>query len=477
MSLIAIGYPAEVRGKPTFAKVLNDYFDNGGKGEAISEPWKAEATRRQYINDYRKRLLPNMDPYRPLCDYTEEYVIDQLRKIEKKYSYGADVVAHYRLLFGRVYYAAVDNEIIEDKLFWNDVRNGKPGISGNQSPKDKFSIQKRTLTMHEEVKLLKWIKAHKAENLSGEIMGLLLMYNLPLRNNEACGLNYGDIHVIKEYGIPVIYVYKSTMRDSNQLKPGGKTDNMMRILPLLDIVYEKIVERKIYIQKQIEMGLFKLPEGCNSVDDLPIACRGGNYGERCSTKDLSASAGKLFEELGITKLREGKSEFLDKSGIEEESFSAYLFRKNALNHLWCLSFTKDEMEYCMGHSMSGFVKRSDYSNGDKLNRMYEKLKMHPANVLFGRGTSHIDKKLTMHPTSSIMKQRGKLNILDVDFCDEAEIRFQPVEPEDIISISIDDDMIYTIESSYMFNLNKMDEVVDISGERCKKYLKVFEEGD
>ena len=161
MSLIAIGYPAEVRGKPTFAKVLNDYFDNGGKGEAISEPWKAEATRRQYINDYRKRLLPNMDPYMPLCDYTEEYVIDQLRKIEKKHSYGADVIAHYRLLFGRVYYAAVDNGIIEDKLFWNDVRNGKPGIGESQSPKDKFSIQKRTLTIPEEVKFLKWIKTHK----------------------------------------------------------------------------------------------------------------------------------------------------------------------------------------------------------------------------------------------------------------------------------------------------------------------------
>ena len=87
MSLIAIGYPAEVRGNPTFAKVLNDYFDNGGKGEAISEPWKAEATRRQYINDYRRRLLPNIDPYRPLCDYTEEYVIGQLRKIEKKYGF------------------------------------------------------------------------------------------------------------------------------------------------------------------------------------------------------------------------------------------------------------------------------------------------------------------------------------------------------------------------------------------------------
>ena len=103
--------------------------------------------------------------------------------------------------------------------------------------------------------------------------------------------------------------------------------------------------------------------------------------------------------------------------------------------------------------------------------------MHTANVLFGRGTSHIDKKLTMHPTSSIMKQRGKLNILDVDFCDEAEIRFQTVEPEDIISISIDDDMIYTIESSYMFNPNKSDEEVDISEERLKQYLRIFEKGD
>ena len=76
-----------------------------------------------------------------------------------------------------------------------------------------------------------------------------------------------------------------------------------------------------------------------------------------------------------------------------------------------------------------------------------------------------------------MKQRDRLNILDVDFCDEAEIRFQPVEPEDIISISIDDDMICTVESSYMFNPNKMDEIVDISSERIKQYLKIFEKGD
>lgn len=380
---IAVGYQMVVRGQPTFAKILNDYFYDGGAGEAISRPWNAETTRKQYINDYRKRLLPHLYSYTPLCDYKQEDVLRALRTLQRDYNYSDEVMDHYRNLFWRVYEVAVKNDIIEDRLHWREAHiTGGPGVK--VPPKKLLSAQKRTFGMNEEMKFLKWVKSLSPEEIQGELMGLLLMYNMPLRNSEACALNFDDVHNVTEENIPTIYVFKSTERDSNKLKAGGKTSNMMRILPLLDIVYEEIKLRRDYIQRKLDEGQFNLPDGYSSIDELPIACRGKNFCERCSTRDLTNYANEIFSmlEIGKEAINEAIGDLYAKSGIEEDSPTAYLFRKNALNHIWCLGFTRDEMEYCMGHAMSSDgVKRSDFFNDDNIKKLYNKQRNHPANCV------------------------------------------------------------------------------------------------
>lgn len=214
------------------------------------------------------------------------------------------------------------------------------------------------------------------------------MFFTACRNNEACGLNYGDILEMINYpNCFYIQITKSVEYRTNTLKSGGKTQNAFRRLPLVSIFKEYLDERIDFLSSNV---LFPLEENGNvykTVYDLPIVCRGNKYGTRCNSDDLTI-AGRRFlrDEVGIKKSRiagimvsisEDKDTEYD---LGEKDVTTYLLRRNMATHLYTLGFTVLESQYFMGHKMEGTaLKRSDFGDETFLYEMWEKIQKHPLN--------------------------------------------------------------------------------------------------
>ena len=110
-------YPNIVDGELTFIGVLNRYFYDVDEYECISSKWKAESTRNQYIRDYEKRLIPEIDHYKPMSKFTSAEFRTILSKIKAKYKYSDEVMMHYCNLIYKAYSAGVLRGLYEDSHY------------------------------------------------------------------------------------------------------------------------------------------------------------------------------------------------------------------------------------------------------------------------------------------------------------------------------------------------------------------------
>lgn len=471
-SPIISGYVQEICGKPTIAKVLNDFFYKNENGASISESW-AESTVRQYLNDLTRRLIPNCYNNIPLEDYTQETVLQIMRNIQKRYNFDEKTMSHYRWLFWKIYEAGLTNELYPNKLFWKEL-----DIVGrhyaNKSSKRRLLVQKRTLSISEEVKLLSYFEQLDPSSAPGEAYGLLLMYCMPMRNQEAAGLNFGDIRAFSHNDdASAIYLYKTTGTNTNRVKAGGKTRNMFRILPILKFAKRIIEARKEFLKEiSVASDLMEKME----VDDLPIVCKGKNYKVRCNSGDISNFARDLFQKLGIGKaaLDEATRLLYLKADVEEDNPTAYLLRRNALNHLYCLNFEMAEMEYCMGHFIAeGDTVRNDFTNEDLFLKMHEKLAKHPAEVIFSKY-----KVVESVSVDSLVSRFGSLKAFDlpVSAKDEAyEFELFANEAGDGFDIIFSE----AVESNcnvgpYLGNY-KQPNTIDLSDRIANEYVAAYEQ--
>ena len=392
---IAPGYSSKVLGGNdddlTFVGVLRQFFLGTDKGKYVSEGWEGARTIPDYINDYEKRLIPCLPANKRMADYTlEDYrdVISRLCKAHPEYEEGT-TLGHYKWLFKRVYNVGAANGMYVDALFLdiNDTDAEEEKVARNEK---KIKLIKKSFSAEQEMKLAEWFRNLDYKTAKGEDIGLFIMFCNGLRGNEACGLNFADIHKQEDANsFPCIYITKTTEIESNKLKAGAKTSNGIRVVPTFDYLMNFIEKRRQYIIHLSKVGGIRLPEGIE-VWQLPIVCRGNDYLTRASSRDLTQAGNALFSELSISdQTRDAtlvdtlyKTKLAD-NDISQREITTYLFRRNAATFYYMLGFAPDVCEYLLGHEIVDGIRRSFYVNQDILYEIYQRLRKHPLNCYLG----------------------------------------------------------------------------------------------
>ena len=366
--------------KLNFVGAVQRYF------EFINQDNK-ESTNDTYMDFYNNNIFPYVNYGKPVESFDIDYVDDLIRKIQQKNEYRDSTI------YSTIRHLMYDpckfffNEFYpENNPFEINPTDFRRGGDGSENQESAILSIVKSLTV-EEKKAFQILLADPRTD-KGEYLGLAVMFFTACRNNEACGLNYGDILEMINYpNCFYIQITKSVEYRTNTLKSGGKTQNAFRRLPLVSIFKEYLDERIDFLSSNVRFPLEENGNVYKTVYDLPIVCRGNKYGTRCNSDDLTI-AGRRFlrDEVGIKKSRiagimvsisEDKDTEYD---LGEKDVTTYLLRRNMATHLYTLGFTVLESQYFMGHKMEGTaLKRSDFGDETFLYEMWEKIQKHPLN--------------------------------------------------------------------------------------------------
>ena len=370
------------RGKTNFIGAVRRYFD-------VINGKNLETTNDTYIEYYNTNIFPYINYGKALDDYDIEYVEDLLSLIQKKNDYKDSTMR------GNIRHLLYDPCKYYFREFHpdNNVFEINPSdFTGRERDESIESAELRiikSLIVEEEKKAYQ-ILMEDPQTDNGEWVGLAIMFFTASRNNEACGFNYGDLLEMIDYSDAYyLQIVKSTEIKSNKLKAGGKTYNAFRRLPLVKVLSDFLLARMQFLQEQITFPYVVNGVEYKTIDELPITCRGNNYGVRCSADDLSV-AGRTFlrDFVGMTKSRIASIQIciLENRNSEydlgEKDPTTYLLRRNMATHLYTLGFTTLESQYYMGHKMEeSALKRSDFGDEVFLYKLWKKLQRHPLNTL------------------------------------------------------------------------------------------------
>lgn len=367
--------------KLNFVGAVQRYFD------FINQDNK-ESTNDAYMDFYNNNIFPYVNYGKPVESFDIDYVDDLIKKIQEKNEYrDSTIYSTIRHLMYDPCKCFFNEFYPENNPFEINPTDFRRGGDGSESQESAILSIVKSLTVEEEKKAFQ-ILLDVPRTDKGEYLGLAVMFFTACRNNEACGLNYGDILEMINYpNCFYIQITKSVEYRTNTLKSGGKTQNTFRRLPLVSVFKEFLDERIKYLISNVQFPLEENGNVYQSVYDLPIVCRGNKYGTRCNSDDLTI-AGRRFlrDEVGIKKSRiagimvsisEDKDTEYD---LGEKDVTTYLLRRNMATHLYTLGFTVLESQYFMGHKMEGTaLKRSDFGDETFLYEMWKKVQKHPLN--------------------------------------------------------------------------------------------------
>lgn len=391
---IATDYPGVAYdGEPTFAGLIQNYFveyDEHHRNVGISRNWN-DNTAGACLNDYERRILSSLAAVcgkeKPAHELTGEIFEQVLQKLAAEHHYSDSTLDHYRHLIALAYQSGVTHSHYPDALFWESLFDAE---TASDEEKEAWRVQTKTrlrksFSIDEELKLVQWFSSLDPITAAGEEIGLLLMFTLGLRNNEACGANYGSIHPLQYHSDAKVFdMLQSTKLNSSELKSGGKTGNAPRTLLMMRPVWAFIQQRKEYLEAQIQAGSLGLPEFARSVEDLPLVCRKSDYTRRVGSVELANAGRALFQRIGIDQSELSAlfqilcSSEMQQLQIEEKEPTTYLFRRNCATHLYQLGFSPSEIQYWMGHEIEDpFTKRSFFADPDQLYALKEKWDRHP----------------------------------------------------------------------------------------------------
>lgn len=366
-------------GQLNFIGICNKYFD-----VIANKTDQNERTQTAYKANFKNLIFPRINIGKAAIDYTEDDLMDLIDRSSKGYE--ASTRNRNELLITRSF-----NEFVNDpsvpgtEKFWGTYCKY---YSKNHTSIDENVLKKirKSFRIEEEKIIFDILLAHP-ETSNGELVGLAVMFLTAIRNNESAGLNFEDIKALKEHpNVHYIQVYETTKINSNELKPGGKTRNAIRKLPLIDCLYAYLMERKaIIINELIKSGVAK-EEAERKVLEMPIACRGKHYETRCSSIDLSNAGREFlrvdleFDEDEYSGLSYCRLKCIGTNGILESDTTTYLLRRNMATHLYALGFSTLQSQYYMGHNMENTpLKRSDFNDEEFLYDIYKLLQNHPLN--------------------------------------------------------------------------------------------------
>ena len=404
----------------TFCGALEEQY------KSISFYWNNE-TKRNYDREFNNTILPALKNHneKSIGEYYKEDYDEAIRSIREqgyikngvRCFYADSTIRHYeQLIYYVVFYASrahyCDNVLWGTKYMLEDIEV--------EEKKDVAVKLKKSLTVKQEKKLAQFF--FEGFSLSGQYIGILLMYALGLRNGEACGLNYGDIKPLREHSeYYVAWIYKSTINSTSKLQSSGKTWNTGRLVPvpqkLLDVICRRRKELEEYLTIHNITNVM--------IDELPIACRGSfdNYDRRCSAKDLTIVSHEIFEAIGLSPVQlayisEDLSDDTLSEMVREKEATAYLLRRNFATHLQILGFSVSEIQYLIGHDVEDMYEtRNEFMASDRLYSMAKRLALRPLlNDIKSEDDSHGE--IPISPYSRI------------------KIRISAQEPGDILSVKL-----------------------------------------
>ena len=472
-------------GTLTFAGALKRFFietDKNGNNIGISKNCN-ETTRLSYLNKYANRILPviekRLGAQKPLHSYTGEDLEGILHQLDSGNHYRDSTMLHYRYLLWSVYRAGFRHGLYGDRIFWDDLTELDLTEEENLI-KAKTRIRK-SFTIEEEVKIAEWFQNLSPDAVSGEEIGLAIMFFLGVRDNEACGANFSCFHELEAHpGTYVFDMLQTTKIGSSAVKSGGKTGNAPRVLPVNPVLFDFIIKRKHWIADRIKDGEVSFPEGVTSVDGLHVVCHGSELMARSTTSHLCRAGKELFARIGIDRseiilLQQIliSHEFKDLK-IDEDDPTPYLFRRNRATRLYHLGFLPAEIQYWMGHEIEDpNITRNSFSNHVVLFHLAKKAESDPINHVFAMLRNFAD---------GGQQQSGSTNcavslIIDKGGTNGSEyvIHLHPDEPSQEVTVSIDcGGASFAIRVLEDILPHKYENVCDITGQQngvFKKYLE------
>lgn len=376
-------------GSMTFAGIIQAYFtikDATGQNVGISQNW-SDSKAAQHQRDYVRRILPAINrlygAQKPMHEFRMETINAILAELVRTHHYEDSTEKNYRRLLLYAYNMGVAQNEYQDNIHWDMPEEDDE--SNEQSRIQTLTKLRKSFGIEEDLRMLQWFCSLDPTTASGEDIGLALMYFLGVRDNEACGASFGNFKLMPNYPDMAIFtVSNTTSIDSNELKPSGKTINAPRRLPLCILVYQFINARKKVVQHEINAGRITLPAGIDSVDKLPLVCRGNRYTCRADTHDISKAGRKLFPQIGIEKSelkwlfdRLMSEDFRDNI-LDEKDPTPYLLRRNTATRLYHLGFSWEDIQYWIAHDIESVHNlRNFYADEVTLYELGRDYERHP----------------------------------------------------------------------------------------------------
>lgn len=404
------------KGDINFIGAVNEYY-------SIYEPKIDEATDKEYERRYNNIIFPCIDCSKPIDDYTTEDLEDILEYIKDEADYkDISMYSNIRhLVFKPVTtYYAINSSRDNIKIWGNGF-----DYRGTKDNKSSLLVIKRSIPAKDELKIAEFLDNPSTNN--GEDIGLAIMFYSAVRNAEACGLNFSNLKEMRNHkGCFYIQVYQTTRIKTNKLKLGGKTYNAPRQLPIVDRLARLLNERRKYLE-----SLYTFPYTdkygviYNSVNDMPIVCRGNNHFTRSGADDLSIAGRYLlrdklkYEAKDVSELSYYINDVeVDDDSLGEKDPTTYLLRRNMGTHLYTLGFETGWAQYYMGHAIdSEPVQRYDRADEEFLYKLWRLLQKHPLN------NNISEDKYTINTSSSAYSIQIKNNELN----DQIEVNFNQTD--------------------------------------------------
>lgn len=239
----------------------------------------------------------------------------------------------------------------------------------------------------------------RGECVPGKLIGLYIDLDTGARPGELCGIRYG-----REYeneidpNVHELELIETNVLDCRYTKPGGKTSNAPRKMPINNKTHvyiarcRKAVKNNIlknwdkYIVDHPDLGE-KGKENLDSyIDDkMPVVCSGTNIFKNSTPKELAEAARELFKKIGF----EGYYLYLIKTEMDEDDPIAisyyigykdptcYVLRRNFATQM-SIVCTDIEIEYLMGHEIVDDLEtRNKLSSPEHVLAMARRMKNRP----------------------------------------------------------------------------------------------------
>lgn len=369
--------------QPNYIWAVERYFNTISKDLSFED-----STIEQEYGRFINNVFPFVNPNLPIADYDSEEIKKLLDSIliYNDNNISQNTLDHsYRRMVARICKYFNAEFVKEDDPLWGSCYNFKTEELDNYY----LSQLTKSFTIEEEKLLTKELLKDPLTNV-GEKIGISTSYTTGVRENECCGLNYGDIIEMKLY--KNIYKlragYQTTTLHSSSLKAGGKTENAPRYIVLIEAYIDYILKRMDYLNSILAFPITDENGTFNSVLDLPIACKGTNYTQRCKSEDLAKVSRKIFkdvlhmDERRVAKIDEERLNAMD-AGIYYKDVTLYAMRRNFDTHCYNLDFSSSQIQYIMGHEIQDKrFRRCDFVDEDYLLEMYNLLKEIPINKYY-----------------------------------------------------------------------------------------------